>query len=38
MQNYYTYLYGFTYELKDPGAIIDSVVERREFLGKIILF
>lgn len=34
MQNYYTYLYGLPMKLKDPGAIIDSVVERREFLGK----
>ncbi|MEZ7498282.1 DUF6503 family protein [Flavobacterium sp. Arc3] len=34
MQNYYTYLYGLPMKLKDPGTIIDSAVEKKEFLGK----
>jgi hypothetical protein len=36
MQNYYTYLYGLPI-FKDPGAIIDSVVERR-ILVRVYLF
>ena len=34
MENYYTYLYGLPMKLKDPGTIINSTVERKEFLGK----
>jgi hypothetical protein len=34
MQNYYTYLYGLPMKLKDPGTIINSAVERKDFLGK----
>jgi hypothetical protein len=34
MQNYYTYLYGLPMKLKDPGTIISSVVNRKDFLGK----
>jgi hypothetical protein len=34
MQNYYTYLYGLPMKLKDPGTLIKSAVERKEFLGK----
>jgi hypothetical protein len=34
MQNYYTYLYGLPMKLKDPGTIINSAVERKNFLGK----
>jgi hypothetical protein len=32
-QNYYTYLYGLPMKLKDPGTIISSVVNRKNFLG-----
>lgn len=34
MQNYYTYLYGLPMKLKDPGTLLKSAVERKEFLGK----
>lgn len=34
MQNYYTYLYGLPMKLKDPGTIIDSAVESKDFMGK----
>lgn len=33
-QNYYTYLYGLPMKLKDPGTIIHSKVETRDFKGK----
>ncbi len=34
MRDYYTYLYGLPMKLKDPGAVIDSIVKRKEFKGK----
>ena len=34
MKNYYTYLYGLPMKLKDPGTILDSVVQRKTFKGK----
>jgi hypothetical protein len=34
MSNYYTYLYGLPMKLKDPGTVISSVVNRKDFLGK----
>lgn len=34
MRNYYTFLYGLPMKLKDPGTIIDPVVEQKEFMGK----
>ena len=33
-RDYYTYLYGLPMKLKDPGTIIDSRVQEREFKGK----
>lgn len=34
MKNYYTYLYGLPMKLKDPGTIIDSKVQKKNFKGK----
>ena len=33
-KNYYSYLYGLPMKLKDPGTIIDEVVETKNFKGK----
>ena len=35
MKNYYTYLYGLPMKLKDPGTIIDSVVQEKTFNDKL---
>lgn len=34
MRNYYLYLWGLPMKLKDPGTIIDPVVEERQFNGR----
>ena len=34
MKNYYTYLYGLPMKLKDPGTIIDPIVQKKTFKGK----
>ncbi|MEM6893202.1 MAG: DUF6503 family protein [Bacteroidota bacterium] len=34
MRNYYTYLYGLPMKLKDPGANLANMVERKVFKGK----
>lgn len=34
LRNYYSYLYGLPMKLKDPGTIIDPVVQKRKFKGK----
>ncbi|NAY91469.1 hypothetical protein GTQ34_06030 [Muricauda sp. JGD-17] len=34
MRNYYTYLYGLPMKLRDPGTILDSVVQTKTFKGK----
>ncbi len=33
-KNYYTYLYGLSMKLKDPGTIIHEKVEKKTFKGK----
>ena len=33
-KNYYTYLYGLPMKLKDPGTIIDPIVQKKVFKGK----
>ncbi len=34
MKNYYTYLYGLPMKLKDPGTLLDDVVQMKTFKGK----
>lgn len=33
-RDYYTYLYGLPMKLKDPGTLINPIVEKRSFKGK----
>ena len=33
-RNYYTYLYGLPMKLKDPGTLINPMIEKRSFKGK----
>ena len=33
-KNYYTYLYGLPMKLKDPGTLVNQMVERKSFKGK----
>ncbi|MFC4635498.1 DUF6503 family protein [Dokdonia ponticola] len=33
-KNYYTYLYGLPMKLKDPGTLIDPIVQKKTFKGK----
>jgi len=33
-KNYYTYLYGLPMKLKDPGTLVNPIVERKSFKGK----